>query len=236
MRDCVYIADARYYEEIRAVFGKVRTILPSVRHPKLCEPVCFHPDMALYPLFCGVAVCAPEVFDEYKNILSPFGIRLVQGKTKLNGRYPQDVAYNVLDTKKAIFSLVEKTDPTILELAREQNKTCVRVAQGYARCSTLAFGQAVISADPSVLKAAKDNGLSVLPIRPGHVILPGYDYGFIGGASGVFENNEVAFFGDLCLHPDGEAIRHFIHEQGFSVLEVLDWPLTDVGTILRIDL
>ncbi len=236
MSDCVYIADARYYEEICTAFGNGRTILPSVRHPLLCAPVCFHPDMALYAVACRTVVCAPEVFDEYKKILSPFGIRLVQGKKELKGRYPQDVAYNVLDTKKAIFSLTEQTEPTILKLSREQNKACVRVAQGYARCGALAFGQSVISADPSLLKAAKDNGLSVLPIRPGHVMLPGYDYGFIGGASGVLKNHEIAFFGDLRLHPDGESIRHFIKEHGFSVLEILDRPLTDVGTILRIDL
>lgn len=236
MNDCIYMADARYYEEICAAFGRNRTILPSVRHPELCAPVCFHPDMMLCPMGKGVVVCAPEVFETYQKILSPFGINLVQGEKELKGSYPQDIAYNVLDTKKAIFSLAEKTEPTLLRLAEEQHKSSVRVAQGYARCSALAFGEAVISADPSILKAADVHGLTVLSVQPGHVLLPGYDYGFIGGASGVLENGQIAFFGDLSHHPDGEAIRRFVKVQGFSAMEISGRPLTDVGTILRIDL
>ncbi|MBE7010248.1 MAG: hypothetical protein E7418_02010 [Ruminococcaceae bacterium] len=236
MATSIYIADGRYHELICSHYGKGRIILPSVCCKALAEPVSYHPDMVLFPAGRGMVICAPEVFEAYKTLLSPFGVRLVQGKTPLQSCYPQDVAYNVLCMETEAFALWEHTDPCIVQRLDEQNIRRIRVRQGYARCSSLAFGRHLISSDPSLLRAAEEGGYTALTIAPGHIRLPGYSYGFIGGASGVFEQGQIGFAGDLSDHPDGEEIRRFIGRQGFSVQEILGYPLTDVGTILRIDL
>ncbi|MBE7021898.1 MAG: hypothetical protein E7414_01600 [Ruminococcaceae bacterium] len=236
MADCLYIADNRYYEEIHKAFGTGRVILPSACCPSLSAPISCHPDMVLYPAGRGTVVCSPEVYAYYSGILSSYGVKLVQGKAHLGGCYPDDIAYNVLEAGSTAFALWEKTDAIVCEKAAQRGLQRVRVAQGYARCSSLAIGNGLISADPSICAAAEAAGLSVLAIRPGGICLPGYDYGFIGGASGVLENGSVAFFGDLSLHPEGERIRSFIKAQGAETKEICGKPLTDVGTILRIDL
>jgi len=232
----IYIADCRYYEDINRAFGDGRTILPSVCCSSLAAPVSCHPDMVLWPATAGVVVCAPEVYAEYKEMLSPFGIKLVQGMSRLSARYPADIAYNVLCVGNTAFALWNKTDRQICRLAEKQGVSRITVAQGYARCSTLPVGDGIISADPSICHAAKSAGLKVLTVSPGHILLPGYDYGFIGGASGLFEDDTVAFFGDPDTHPEGLFIRDFIKKQGFKLLDVPKRPLVDIGTILRIDL
>lgn len=232
----IYLADCRYFKEIHAAFGACRTILPTVPCHSLAHPVACHPDMVLFFAGSGRLICAPEVFKAYHRLLSPYGVCLVQGKSALGCDYPHDVAYNVLSTATHAFARKNSVDPVILDYLEKKNIHCCNVNQGYARCSTVLFGDRLITADPSVHHAAKAAGFTVLFIRPGYVELPGYDYGFLGGASGLLEGNTVAFFGDLNTHPDGLAIRQFISGGGFHVCEIPGRPLTDIGTLLCIEL
>ena len=73
--------------------------------------------------------------------------------------------------------------------------------------------------------------MDVLTVTAGHVVLPGYDTGFIGGASGRI-GDTVYFNGDLTAHPDFESIVRFIEDRGLKVKWFEDWPLTDTGSII----
>lgn len=236
MPDRIYIVDNRYYDTFCKTLGKGLTVLPSATCKSLDAPVSAHPDMVLFTAEKGEVICAKEVYEEYQKILSSFGIKLVQGAATLHRDYPNDVAYNVLSTPCGVFAKFESTDKQIIDLLEKNQIRKTSVRQGYARCSTLSFGKALISADSGIIKAGRAAGLSVLSITPGFVKLPGYDYGFIGGASGVLADDTVAFFGDLSLHPDGKKIRDFITEKGFFIKEVIGQPLTDIGTIFCIEL
>ncbi len=236
MKERIYLVDRRYFDEVNWVLGQGRTLLPSVCHPTLPEETAFHPDMALCPVAPGKVVCAPEVFEAYCELLAPFRLEILCGETPLTSDYPGDIAYNVLITEYCAFSRTDCTDKVVKKCLKEQKKPLIFVPQGYSRCSALAFGNSVITADPTLCRAGKDADLAVLSISPGHIRLPGYDYGFIGGASGLLEEKTVCFFGDLNAHPDGEKIRRFIEMQGFSFLDIPGKPLTDIGTILCIEL
>ena len=74
----------------------------------------------------------------------------------------------------------------------------------------------------------REHGCDVLLIQPGHIDLPGYDYGFIGGASFVYEN-KVIFFGNIEGHPDYTEIRDFIDEAGYEMIYEKNTQLTDLG-------
>ncbi len=235
MRKRIYIVDQRYYEEALALFDKSCTVLPSVRCENLAEPVSFHPDMVLFQSTFGEVICEPTVYEGYSRLLSPFGIRLVQGKKQVFCDYPQDIAYNVLSVGGVAFARWDETEEKIAEALQNESVQKIQVGQGYSRCSALAVEGGIITADPSISKAAAGVGLSVLTICPGHVQLPGYDYGFIGGAAGILEEKTVAFFGGLDTHPDGAQIRDFILQRGFKVRELPGRPLMDVGTIFAID-
>ena len=74
----------------------------------------------------------------------------------------------------------------------------------------------------------REHGCNVLLIQPGHIALPGYDCGFIGGASFVYEN-KVIFFGNIEKHPDYTEISAFIDEAGYETVYEKNTPLTDLG-------
>lgn len=234
MNQPIFVADCRYIEALREAFGRFGTFVPSVPCKTLAEPESCHPDMALYADAENTVICAPPVYEAYRRLLSTFGVTLVQGKITPGRDYPENVAYNVLNAGGFAFAKWAGAEPQIVDLLEKRGIVRHHVAQGYARCSALAFADSVITADPSIARAAAACGLSVLQIEPGHICLPGYDYGFIGGASGLLDARTVGFFGDLRLHPNGDAIRSFITARGFSVCDVPHRPLTDVGTILMV--
>ncbi|MBQ9914734.1 MAG: hypothetical protein IJO50_01185 [Clostridia bacterium] len=236
MKNRIYLVDGRYFDVVNQAFGRGRIFLPTVCHPALPEETAFHPDMALCPVAPGQVVCAPELFETYRELLAPFGIAVLCGETALGGDYPGDIAYNVLITEYCAFSRADCTDKVLKKCLKEQKKPLISVSQGYARCSTLSFGTSMITADPTLCGAGKEAGLTVLSISPGHILLPGYDYGFIGGASGLLDGKTICFFGGLDTHPEGVTIRKFIENQGFSVMDIPGKPLTDIGTVLCIEL
>ena len=108
------------------------------------------------------------------------------------------------------------------------------VKHGYAKCSICSVGEnAIITADPSIAKTAKKNGIDVLKTEASHTRLDGYDCGFIGGASGD-DGENIYFCGNLEKHPDGEKIKEFCKKHGRGVVCLSDEPLYDYGTLFFI--
>lgn len=137
------------------------------------------------------------------------------------GKYPADILLNFIDTKNAVIGYKKAITKLI-------NKPVINVKQGYTRCSTLICRDFAVSADKGILSALSSLGYDTLQISPGHIVLPGYDFGFIGGAS-FADGDTVNFFGSLSYHPDGEKIRAFIEKRGVNMIELSDDPLTDYG-------
>ena len=105
----------------------------------------------------------------------------------------------------------------------------VNVSQGYAKCSTLLFDDALVTADTGIYRAAQERGIDALLIRPGYIGIEKYDTGFIGGASAKIEDGKIAVFGDIKKHSDGEKITQFIAQKGLKVISLGRGPLTDLG-------
>lgn len=136
-------------------------------------------------------------------------------------KYPADILLNFIDTKNAVIGYGKA-------LTRLINKPVINVKQGYTRCSTLVCRDFAVSADVGILSALFSLGYDTLNISPGYIDLPGYDFGFIGGAS-FADGDTVYFFGSLAYHPDGEKIRAFIEKRNVNMIELSDDPLTDYG-------
>ncbi len=162
----------------------------------------------------------------------------------IGDEYPYDVPYNAAVTERFFIHNTEYTAPALYDLARACGMEIIRVRQGYARCSCVIAGpDAVITADRGIASAVEtynsmldeegsDEGrLDCLLIEPGHVKLPGYKYGFIGGTSGLVENR-VYFNGDLSEHPDCGRICRFITEHGMTPVWYPGEPLVDIGSIM----
>ena len=71
-----------------------------------------------------------------------------------------------------------------------------------------------------------------LRVQAGFVELPGYPYGFLGGACGKLSADTLAFTGDLSTHPDHEAIVSFLRNYRVYPVCLQQGPLQDIGGIL----
>ncbi|MBR7082213.1 MAG: hypothetical protein IKI49_05895, partial [Oscillospiraceae bacterium] len=127
------------------------------------------------------------------------------------------------------------TSPKILKYAQNAGLELINVRQGYTRCSCVVVDDsALITSDSGVAAALSGRrDLEVLKIREGFVALDGFEYGFLGGASGRI-GRDVIFNGDLSDHPDGEIIRDFIESRGLAV-RTFPWRLRDIGSIIYED-
>lgn len=145
--------------------------------------------------------------------------------------YPQNIIYNGASTGCYFIHNIKYTDQKLLETVKKYNQKIIDVKQGYAKCSIVVVDQeSIITSDRGIAKACQGI-LDVLLIEPGHIVLEGFDYGFIGGCSGRI-GRTVLFNGNLKNHPDFEKIRTFIEERNLELKYFEDYPLTDIGSII----
>ena len=134
----------------------------------------------------------------------------------------------VLDTP-----LGDKNPKTVCKNIDFSGRSLIPVRQGYTKCSVVPVTEsAIITDDVSIASAAPKSGLAVLLVLKGDVILPGREYGFIGGCCGLIAPDTMLFNGSLASHKDGEKIRAFLSSFGVRAEEAGDFQLTDIGSIL----
>ena len=208
-------------------------ILKLPPHPLLPLPVASHPDMLLW-IYKNTVVTYADYIPLAKNIfecLEAAGYTVIAHKQSPDGKYPCDVALNCALVGNKIIANEKYMSDEIKKIARINVLQTVNVKQGYAKCSTVTVSDnAIITADPSIVKAAERANIDVLSIRPDFVTLDGYNTGFLGGASG---NTEVAviFCGNLDSHPDSSLIKEFCSVHGKTIVCLGNNPLYDYGTI-----
>lgn len=155
---------------------------------------------------------------------------------KAGKKYPENVLLNFLYFNNKLYGKASAIDPNLFEYCTKNNIEIVNINQGYARCSTLVLNNhAAITADVSIKNALEKDGAEVLLISPAHINLEGYDYGFIGGASGKISDNTIVFFGNAELHPCYSSIREFCFKYQIEIkILCKKMPLTDVGGIVKL--
>ena len=147
--------------------------------------------------------------------------------------YPAEAAFNGACTGRYFIHNLKVTAPRLFDAVKDSGMDLIHVPQGYAKCSTVIVDKrSIITYDRGIAQACTGyDDLDVLLVSPGHVLLPGYDTGFIGGCSGRIDD-EVIFNGDLSAHPDFARIRDFIESRDLKCVWFEEYPLTDIGSIL----
>ncbi|MBQ9760381.1 MAG: hypothetical protein IJW16_03415 [Clostridia bacterium] len=215
-------------------YGHTALRLPM--HPALPRPVSAHPDMNLF--FAKDRILCTE---EYRRIaareldqLSKAADRpIVTVTEKVGDRYPDDILLNAAPVGSFLFCNEAHTASEVTE-----GYTVLAVRQGYAKCSVVPVSRnSLITADPSIASTAERAELEVLSISQASISLPGYDTGFLGGASTLSPYTnipEIYFCGNIASHPDGDAIIAFCERHGKRAISLADKPLIDVGTVFLI--
>ena len=227
------IVDNRITEKCeRGLLLRGFTLLKLPAHKKLSEAICSHPDTLIFHLgnrlITSADYCedAAWIFSDLREYAPE--VRISFTADNLGEKYPSDCLFNALIVKNKIFAKTDSISHAVKELATEMGYEICHVKQGYPACSVLVFGNSAITADVGMAEALEKNGVKVTLIRPGFISLPPHEYGFIGGASGVY-GNTVYFFGEIRMHPDFELIKNAIEEEGFEWISLSDEPLADLG-------
>lgn len=194
-------------------------------------PVSTHPDIFM----CRLGVWEnPDIFRGNIRNLRP--------------SYPGNIIYNAVCTGKYFIHNLKYTDPQLLSAAGKwKSSRCgsagelitVDVPQGYTRCCCLPVDDtSFITSDNGIARALSAAGADVLTIEQGHILLPDFDYGFIGGCAGHIlipgSRRAILFNGDVASHPDGKKILSFIRQRNITTVYFHEYPLTDIGSILAL--
>lgn len=202
------------------------------------DAVSTHADIYLCPLSCGLVV-AQEQCDR-------IGVQLEElvgsaelnepvywvGSSPLGFKYPENIKYNAVQMGKHFIHNLKYTDKLLLGMAKRLGLNMISVKQGYTKCNLVVVDdQSAITSDVGLAKALRSNGIDVLIVTPGHVLLEGFSYGFLGGASGRI-GDEILFNGNLSAHPDYAAIKAFIENKSLKIKDFKEYPLEDIGSII----
>lgn len=219
-----------------SLFERGFTPITMPPYHRLQAGVSSHPDMLVF--FCGNKyICNEEYYEVAKDAfekINALGYSPIITNEIPQSNYPHDVMLNALKIDNKIFGLKKAMSKSLLSLAASNKLEVINVSQGYTKCSVCPISDnAIITADKSIANSAKAYGIDVLKIREGHVKLEGYNTGFIGGASGVFENT-VYFCGDIYKHPDAADIINFCEKHQKSCISLSNEALFDVGSLFFI--
>ncbi|MBK5242185.1 DUF6873 family GME fold protein [Clostridium sp.] len=198
----------------------------------LYEAICGHPDMLMH-IANGSIIVHKDMDKKFIQTLESLNYNVYKTNASLQNKYPYDVLLNSLSIGNLFVHSINFTDTKLLSLLKDRK--LINVKQGYTKCSTcVVTNQAVITSDISIAKALTVEKIDVLLIPPGDIILPGLDYGFIGGATGLIENNVLAFYGHLDHYLHRKEVLSFLRKHKVEPVFLRNGKLIDRGSIFRI--
>lgn len=229
------LVDCRISEETEAaLYEYAENVIRLPMFSRLPSPVSAHPDMLIFPFRDKLFT-----WKEYRDKNTALFRRIeAQGfETKVicecaDGTYPHDVRLNCVLMGNSLIANLHAASADIIAMAKREGLQLIHVNQGYTKCSVASVAEnALITADTSIERAARQYGIDVLKISEGYVKLEGYNTGFIGGASGLYRD-KLLFCGQLTSHPDFDRISDFCRKHGKAPVSLTDTPLYDYGTVI----
>lgn len=187
-----------------------------------------HPDIFICQGDEGLVI-APGLPDDLLKLLKNAGIMLFKGSGNPGKVYPETARFNAVVTPDFIIHNLKITEKSIFDAF--PGRKHLHVNQGYTRCNLLPLDKDhFITSDKGIEKVLFAEGMQVLFVDPSPIRLKGQKFGFFGGCCGKC-NDEILIAGSLRYHPQGNEIKEFITVSGFSIKELYDGPLVDVGGI-----
>ena len=93
----------------------------------------------------------------------------------------------------------------------------------------------IITSDRSINEAAKSVGIDTLLISNNFIDLPGYNHGFIGGASGSYDDT-IYITGRIDHHPDRNKIESFIESKNMKLKVLSGKRIIDAGSLFFLNM
>lgn len=225
----VAVLGRRYAELLDAplrALGLKTIYLPD--NPDVAPGLAGHTDLSLFKAGRELILAPYLIGSETAAELASLGYELCFADIAQGAEYPEDCGLNACAVGDRLLCREDITAGEILRRFPPEKR--VRFKQGYAGCCICAVDDSsIITADLGIAAAAERAGLSVLRIAAGGFELPGYEYGFIGGASFKPERDKLVFTGELNEHPDKLRIESFIRERKIEPVYITRDKAIDIG-------
>jgi hypothetical protein len=224
-----------YLERIADLFPGIESFALS-ESDKVYRSIASHPDIFIFQGGNNTIIYADSISRALINKLEDRKLMPIPSTISPSGSYPKTAVLNAAEIGNYIIANFGNISPAIADYSKNCNRLPVNTRQGYSRCSVVPVGDnALITADEDILKAASKAGIDCCSISPGHVMLPGERYGFLGGACGVLPDKSIIFLGDIRLHPDYEKMKHFFEKHNISYSYLDGLALFDAGSLVFIN-
>lgn len=227
------IADNRLESSAKASLEKIAKVIWFETKDICYESISGHPDI----FFCQIAntlVVAPNCPQVFIEQLHQHKVNFVFGYTNVGAKFPETVSYNALANSKYLIHNLKYTDKKILELADLHKLEKVNVNQAYTRCTSIALdNNQVISSDEQISKKLRSLGFEMLEIKTQNIKIGTFNYGFIGGCAGTFNNNIVFTARINKLELQNELIL-FCNKHNYQIIELNSNDLYDGGGLVFI--
>lgn len=200
----------------------------------LYDAVCGHPDMLLHIIDTKTIMVHKDMNQNFIGELEELGFNVVFSKNSLKATYPEDVILNSVNFPHLFIHNIRYTDANLLNYMT--NKTSINVKQGYTKCSTAIVNRnSIMTSDKTIANALSKEKMDVLLLPPGDIILPGLNYGFIGGCCGLLDENSMAFYGDLNYYAFGEEVMEFLKKHDVEPIFLRKGKLIDRGSLFIVE-
>lgn len=210
-------------EKLKA-YGKV---VRTRANKNLLRGLDTHPDILTHPLPSGEIVVDRDNFEYYKKIFPDK--KILPSHSILSKEYPKDVPLNVFTFKKYFIHNLKYTDKVLLDYYKNSGYQMIDIKQGYTKCSSLVTNDFISTSDGGIYESLKDF-IPIYKIKHGEIRLQNFNYGFIGGASGVY-GKKIFFTGDLSQHSSYEEILKIIKKYDYEIEILSKDPIEDFGSI-----
>ena len=221
------------YDMIEKLKENDDLIIPTLDINCILSSVSTHPDIQIHQADNNTIFCAPEVYEYYKEQI-PDRIKIICGSVGLGGTYPDDCAYNISVIGKYVLCNTKAADKKILDYHNSKNRVIVHTNQGYTKCNICIINQnTVITEDVGLHNTINRNcpDINSHLIPKGEVLLEGFEFGFIGGAS--FTNYKtVVWFGDIKRLSYYKKIEEVLAKNNMESLCLSKSGLLDLGGII----
>lgn len=220
----------RYRERLKAGLDRAgQAVLWIPDNPSLDPRLAGHADLSVFVPDDQKVIVGEALYPYFVKLLTNMDANYTVIASERQGRtYPQDAGLCVCRAGKHIIYNHKTVDPNAEKCLYGVR---ISVPQGYSKCSVcIVADDAIITPDNAIAQRASEHGIDVLKISPGHIVLDGYPYGFIGGAAFLMDEHSLALTGTLENHPDEERILTFLRKYAVNPVYLTDEPIFDIGS------
>lgn len=207
-------------------YGEVVTTLPN---SKIYEGIDAHPDILIRKLDKETIAVDSQNIEYYSNIFKNKKIIPIEN---IESPYPNHVKLNFAVYRDFFIHNLKFTDKEILNFYKNRGFKLIDVKQGYTKCNLAVGKRCLITSDVGIYEKLK-NISNILLIEHKQIELRNFEYGFIGGATGLV-GDRLFFTGVLEGHSSKDKIIKFLEANNENFEFLTESNIIDIGSIIEI--